>query len=208
MHFITLLTSLFVVQPLVEYWLHRLVHCGQLHYHIDHHLHWSKGKYWSYTGDWAARGAVVVLAFMGWYTAALMLLKYELTHMAAHSFPGLRYLHRHHFMHHRDATCNFSFSAVWPDKLFGTLGTDNVSSVPAAGADNVSSVPAAGADNVSSVPAAGAKGYLEMEGVLGAEAEGLIEMAGGNLEVAVEIWKSMGDMSGVSKRSKSTEKAD
>lgn len=186
MHFITLLTSLFVVQPLVEYWLHRLVHCGKLHYHIDHHRHWSKGKYWSYSGDWNARGAVVVLVFMGWYTAALMLLKYELTHMAAHSFPGLRYLHRHHFMHHRDVTCNFSFSAVWPDKLFGTLGTDNV----------------------SSVPAAGAKGYLEMAGVLGAEAEGYLEMAGGNLEAAVELWTTMGGMSRVSKRSESTEKAD
>lgn len=89
-------------------------------------------------------------------------------------------------MHHRDATCNFSFSAVWPDKLFGTLGTDNV----------------------SSVPAAGAKGYLEMAGVLGAEAEGYLEMAGGNLELAVEIWKTISDMSEVSKRSKSTEKAD
>lgn len=121
MHLLALLTSLFIVQPLVEYWLHRLVHKVHLFYHVSHHVCWSGGKYWSYAGDWAARGGVVALALAGWHTAALMLLKYELTHLSAHIHPGFRYLHRHHFLHHRDTTCNFSFSAIWPDRLFGTL---------------------------------------------------------------------------------------
>lgn len=120
MHLLTLLTSLFVAQPLVEYWLHRLVHRVYLNYHMHHHRRWSGGMYWSYAGDWAVRGCVVVLVLVGWHVAALMLLKYELTHLVAHVYPGL-YLHRHHFLHHRDPTCNFSFSAIWPDRLFGTL---------------------------------------------------------------------------------------
>ena len=121
MQLITLLTSLFIAQPLVEYWLHRVVHRVHMHYHAHHHRHWSGGRYWSYAGDWAARGCIVVLVLVGWHVAALMLLKYELAHLAAHVYPGFRYLHRHHFLHHRDATCNFSFSAIWPDRLFGTL---------------------------------------------------------------------------------------
>ena len=121
MYVLTLLTSLFAVQPVVEYWLHRLVHRVQLYCHISHHLCWSRGKYWLYAGDWTVRGGVIVLVLAGWYTAALMLLKYELMHCCAHTCPGFRYLHRHHFLHHRDPTCNFSFSAIWPDRLFGTL---------------------------------------------------------------------------------------
>lgn len=120
MHLLMLLFLLFVIQPLIEYWLHRLVHRVHLTYHAEHHRHWSGGKYWRYTGDWAARAAIAACALAGWHTTALMLLKYELVHSAIHIYPGFRYLHRHHFLHHRNADCNFTFSAIWPDRLFGT----------------------------------------------------------------------------------------
>jgi sterol desaturase/sphingolipid hydroxylase (fatty acid hydroxylase superfamily) len=64
---------------------------------------------------------VLLLAGVRCYVAAIAVLKHELTHIAVHRMPGLRYLHRHHFLHHRNPECNFSFSAVWPDRLFGTL---------------------------------------------------------------------------------------
>jgi sterol desaturase/sphingolipid hydroxylase (fatty acid hydroxylase superfamily) len=121
MHMLTLLISLFLVQPVVEYWLHRLVHDLLLQYHVDHHRNWSQGKYWNYVGDRAARGAVLCLALIGWYTAAFMLLKYEIMHTVVHRWPGFKRMHRHHFLHHRNPSCNYSFSAIWPDRLFGTL---------------------------------------------------------------------------------------
>ena len=121
MQLLTLLISLFIVQPVVEYWLHRAVHWIKLEYHSSHHTSWSFGRYWSYRGDWACRVLILLLGCAGWYVAALALLKYEITHTAAHRMPGLRYLHRHHFLHHRNPIVNFSFSVIWPDRLFGTL---------------------------------------------------------------------------------------
>jgi len=117
----TLLISLFIVQPVLEYWAHRLTHILQLRYHLDHHHNWSHGKFWLYTGDWYGRVLVGIFVLLGWHIAALMLAKEEVMHTLAHRYPGFRYLHRHHFLHHRNPACNFSFSAVWPDRLFGTL---------------------------------------------------------------------------------------
>jgi hypothetical protein len=121
MHLLTLLISLFVVQPVVEYWLHRLVHYLLVEYHIDHHRNWGNGKYWDYNGDWAVRCVVAYFAILGWYTAALMLLKYEIMHTVVHRWPGFKRMHRHHFLHHHNKSCNYSFSAIWPDRIFGTL---------------------------------------------------------------------------------------
>ena len=58
MHLLTLLISLFLVQPLAEYWLHRLVHVLCLQYHVDHH------RNWSYGGDWAVCGVIAYSARM------------------------------------------------------------------------------------------------------------------------------------------------
>ena len=121
MQLLLLLISLFFLQPIAEYWLHRFVHWIKLGYHASHHVGNSQGRYWQYEGDDLCRVLILVLALFEWYTAALALLKYEVMHTAAHRVPGLRYLHRHHFIHHRNAKVNFSFSAVWPDRLFGTL---------------------------------------------------------------------------------------
>ena len=121
MQFIVLLISLFVAQPIAEYWLHRFVHFMRLEYHMSHHAYSSHGKYWGYKGDFTCRMLIVMLAVHGYHVAALALLKYEVTHTAVHRVPGLRYLHRHHFLHHRKPNVNYSFSAIWPDRLFGTL---------------------------------------------------------------------------------------
>lgn len=121
MYFLSLLISLFLVQPVVEYWLHRLAHRLLWSYHTEHHTHTSKGQYWTYSGDWGVRGMALCLALMGWYTAAIMLLRHDLMHTVSHRFAGLRYLHRHHFLHHLNRQYNFSFSAIWPDWMFGTL---------------------------------------------------------------------------------------
>jgi len=121
MSVVNLLISLFVVQPLLEYWVHRAVHVLNVQWHRVHHRSYRRGTYWSYRGRRTVRLAVLLLAYVGWYTAALMVLKYELAHIMVHRMPRLRYWHRHHFLHHTNPDVNFGFSAMWPDRLFGTL---------------------------------------------------------------------------------------
>jgi len=130
MWLITVLISLFAVQPLLEYGLHRFVHHIALMYHTDHHRKWSGGTYWSYEGDWNVYLLVALAVLLRWHIAALMLLKYEIAHVVAHACPG-SYLHRHHFIHHRKPQCNYSFSAIWPDRLFGTLACTTRKTSPA-----------------------------------------------------------------------------
>ena len=121
MHVLTLLISLVIVQPLLEYWIHRVVHVLDLEFHIDHHRHYSRVAYWRYRGNSCVWVISIVLGLIGWYTAALMVLRYEIVHIAAHRVPSLRPLHRHHFAHHRNHNVNFGVSAIWPDRLFRTI---------------------------------------------------------------------------------------
>ena len=64
---------------------------------------------------------------MKYYLPAIILLKYEFIHTNSHACPG-NYLYQHHKLHHKFKKGNYSFSAVWPDKLFGTLLEDERSS--------------------------------------------------------------------------------
>ena len=64
---------------------------------------------------------------MKYYLTATVLLKYELTHTISHIYPG-NYLYQHHKLHHKFKKGNYSFSAIWPDKLFGTLLLEDIRS--------------------------------------------------------------------------------
>lgn len=121
MSVVTLLISLFVVQPLLEYWVQRAMHIYNVQWHAAHYRQYGRGKYWSYRGSRATRLFVLLLIYVRWNTTALMVLKYELAHIIVHRMPGLRHWHRHHFLHHTNPSVNFGVSAMWPDRLFGTL---------------------------------------------------------------------------------------
>ena len=111
---------LFFVQPLTEYIFHRFTHVYLIKYHCDHHKKWSVILYNNYTGDHYMRSFILCLFVMKYYLTATILLKYELTHTISHIYPE-NYLYQHHKLHHKFKKGNYSFSAVWPDKLFGTL---------------------------------------------------------------------------------------
>ena len=51
--------------------------------------------------------------------------KYEFIHMCLHIYPQLlpSKLIKHHTVHHINPNVNFSFTCIWPDKLFKTYYT-------------------------------------------------------------------------------------
>ena len=114
---------LFVVQPVAEYWIHRAVHMFRLQEHMQHHACFSLGRYWDFYFEPIVWFTIILCILSKQHTIACMILKHSITHYLVHRKPSLRFLHRHHFMHHRDATCNFCFSALWPDYIFGTLAS-------------------------------------------------------------------------------------
>ena len=127
MNIILYVVILFFIQPLTEYILHRVTHVYLIKYHQDHHKRWSDTLYDNYTGDHYIRSFILCLFVMKYYLPAIILLKYELVHTISHVYPG-NYLYQHHKLHHKFKKGNYSFSAVWPDKLFGTLLEDERSS--------------------------------------------------------------------------------
>jgi len=119
MQFLIFLALIFVIQPVVEYWLHRLAHRFKVNTHVSHHSMYKGKQYSTYAGHAFAWCIIIgLLAFKRWLIA-LAVLKYEVIHTLSHC-PG-HYMYRHHYMHHHNPHCNFGVSAVWPDSLFCTL---------------------------------------------------------------------------------------
>jgi len=113
--------SLFVLQPVLEYGVHRALHSLHERWHIGHHLTFVRGTYWLYQSHKAIWLTAAVLLCARRYILAGMLIKHEIAHWASHRLPWLKHMHRHHFLHHRMPDKNFGFSAIWPDRIFGTL---------------------------------------------------------------------------------------
>lgn len=74
------------------------------------------------------RSFILCLFVMKYYLSTIILLKYELIHTISHVHPG-NYLYQHDKLHHKFKKGNYSFSTIWPDKLFVTLLEDERSSV-------------------------------------------------------------------------------
>ena len=126
MNLMVLCAHIFVTQPLVEYWLHRWLHTMRSHagarsaieYHSSHHTQ-TKHSYNRYRGDANVWVLCAILGLMGYYIPMLFIVKYEAVHVLSHAWPH-HYLYRHHRTHHQFPMYNYSFSAVWPDRVFGT----------------------------------------------------------------------------------------
>ena len=127
MNLLILCAHLFVTQPLVEYWLHRWLHTARyagirfaIEHHASHHTYNQKEhSYNRYRGDAKVWVLCAIFGGAGYYIPMLFLLKYEALHIFSHACPH-HYLYRHHRAHHRLPVHNYSFSAVWPDRVFGT----------------------------------------------------------------------------------------
>lgn len=108
--------ALFLLAPLGEYVLHRAAHKLRIRYHLDHHVNWKGSRFVHYAGDWSVRLSCVVCLWQRCWLLAAMLLQYEISHTLRHVWNSA-----HHRGHHVRPDTNFGVSAVWPDKLFGTL---------------------------------------------------------------------------------------
>lgn len=119
------LVALFVLQPVIEYGIHRFLHFNldPSGYHKEHHAIFHSRPYSKYMGDknMYLISAIGYYFIPQWYLLWLGIMKYEIFHMIIHRYPNLfPKLSDHHKFHHVDFRYNQSFSAIWPDKLFGT----------------------------------------------------------------------------------------
>lgn len=121
MNIVKLSFAVFVLQPIVEYWVHRAVHRFRLQEHLEHHANFSLGHYWRFRAETIVCIAMALSVVSQNFIMFCMILRHAIGHAIVHRTPSLRFLHRHHFLHHRDPSCNFCFTALWPDRLFGTL---------------------------------------------------------------------------------------
>ena len=119
MNLIHTLLWMFVLQPLVEYWLHRLAHHFCVKMHVEHHHIYKGNTYSKYAGHTFAWCIIISCLALKQWVLAFAVLKYEVMHTLTHH-PS-HYMYRHHFMHHHNPRCNFGVSASWPDYVFGTL---------------------------------------------------------------------------------------
>jgi sterol desaturase/sphingolipid hydroxylase (fatty acid hydroxylase superfamily) len=121
---------LFVFQPLIEYTVHRYIHAtnknsdsslNKIHkrHHNDIHLQRYNNSpfinllssvitfplYFVYCGNYI---------WCGFF-------KYQLGHLTLHYYPFLfPQLSQFHAIHHKNPKVNYTLTAMWPDKIFGT----------------------------------------------------------------------------------------
>ena len=132
-YYIYTLFVLFMAQPLVEYFIHRLLHIRHKYswiykkaalYHKSHHDRFiNLTNYSKYYGG----HSIYLIVGSGYYIFPdawllwMCLLKYEISHTLVHAYPDLFVSYaNHHKIHHLYPKYNYSFSAIWPDKLFNT----------------------------------------------------------------------------------------
>ena len=113
------LCAMLVVQPCAEYWLHRLAHAFHLHTHVSHHALYHNKRFPTYSGNTCTWCVIIGLALAQQWLLCAMVLQYEVVHTFSHRQKAF-YMHEHHAMHHKAATCNYGVSAAWPDAVFGT----------------------------------------------------------------------------------------
>jgi sterol desaturase/sphingolipid hydroxylase (fatty acid hydroxylase superfamily) len=117
---------LFVIQPLFEYILHRNVHLSNMDLfkiHKQHHIDIHQKKYnSSITVNLLYSLLTLPICFVEYGEFLwLGLFKYQLGHLILHLYPFLfPQLSRFHQVHHKNPKVNYTVTAMWPDKVFGT----------------------------------------------------------------------------------------
>jgi sterol desaturase/sphingolipid hydroxylase (fatty acid hydroxylase superfamily) len=118
---------LFIIQPLLEYGAHRKIHLHKdydiLQIHKTHHKVIHQKKYNNSIFKnilssiltlpicYAPYGEYVWLSFF----------KYQLAHLILHKYPFVfPQLSKFHAIHHVNPKVNYTITAMWPDKVFGT----------------------------------------------------------------------------------------
>ena len=118
-----LMFSIFIVEPLVEWAIHFLLHVAfdPQREHWNHHRDVLDGKRKPFTY------AVLAMMFPACYLApeltyiTFMVARFEIGHYMIHAYPELfpQYA-SHHREHHRCDVSNYCITAIWPDILFST----------------------------------------------------------------------------------------
>ena len=118
---INLLLFYFILFPITEYLIHRLLHYTNNYIHKKHHI-----KY--HTNTFSIEKTPLILAstliYLQYYHSANCFIIYWIIHTTIHLQPQfLPKLYSHHHLHHKYNHCNYAVSTIWPDYLFNTIKT-------------------------------------------------------------------------------------
>ena len=115
------------IQPLLEYIFHRKVHINQKYdlfqIHKAHHIDIHQKKYdHSLLNNMNYAVCLAPLYFLSYGEYAwLGIMKYQLGHYMLHRYPYIYpELTKFHMVHHQNPKVNYTVTAMWPDKVFGT----------------------------------------------------------------------------------------
>jgi sterol desaturase/sphingolipid hydroxylase (fatty acid hydroxylase superfamily) len=118
---------LYIIQPLLEYIIHRNIHRYKnydlFQIHKKHHMAIHNNNYNnSLLINCFSSIITFPICFYTWGDYIwLGFFKYQLGHLTLHYYPFLfSQLSQFHAIHHRNPKVNYTLTAMWPDKIFGT----------------------------------------------------------------------------------------
>ena len=121
---VNMILYLTFIYPILEYYIHYLLHKFDNLRHKEHHLQYHssiiKGKDLIETETWPIFFIIISIYFNMKYIL-VGLIYYSINHTLIHKMPYCTPLiTHHHLIHHKYNNCNYCVSNIWPDILFGT----------------------------------------------------------------------------------------
>ena len=119
---------IFFFSPLIEWYIHKLLHIVDNYIHEAHHSLVSSNNFKNFTNiynieTWPAI-LITICLYTEYYLISFGLLKYWIFHTIIHFYTlensYFNDLKQHHLLHHKYKKYNLAVSATWPDKLMNT----------------------------------------------------------------------------------------
>ena len=112
--------NLLIISPILEWFIHYMLHIINNTFHKNHHLEFHKDKKKINIEVWPIF-FIIICFYYQYYIYSLSFLRYYIIHTLTHKNKHLvESYSTHHKIHHMYPNCNFAVSSIWPDKLFGT----------------------------------------------------------------------------------------
>lgn len=115
---------LFIIEPIGEWTIHKLLHKLNIWNHLSHHEEVTDNnlkKIQNITLEYWPIFPIVIFYYCNYIILSLCFLKYYVVHSIIHFYPNIMQgLTIHHETHHKYSKYNFCVSTIWPDILFNT----------------------------------------------------------------------------------------
>lgn len=116
---------IFVLSPIIEWFLHYMLHFINNSDHYKHHKNITKNildKNHVLTLEVWPIIPIVFCLYFRFYACSYIFLRYYVIHTLIHFYPNIcPKLTNHHMTHHKYSKYNYCVTSIWPDKLLGTF---------------------------------------------------------------------------------------